>query len=153
MDLDDFDRRILALLRRDSRRTGGQLAEAVGLSPAACLRRVQRLRASGAIEREVAVLSPKVEPAATRVLVLLTLSRDNPQRVDQLVRRLRALPEVERILHVTGPSDLAMIVRCASMEAYAAFTEAHLFAPPLTGFDSLVVLRDFEGGEDPDARA
>jgi Lrp/AsnC family transcriptional regulator, leucine-responsive regulatory protein len=45
VELDEFDRRLLDALQQDSRRTGEQLAALVGLSPAACLRRAQRLRA------------------------------------------------------------------------------------------------------------
>jgi DNA-binding Lrp family transcriptional regulator len=44
VELDDFDRRLLDALQADNRRTGEELADIVGLSPAACLRRAQRLR-------------------------------------------------------------------------------------------------------------
>ena len=143
-----FDRRLLSLLKNDSRQTGQELSGKLGLSPAACLRRVQRLRKIGAIEREVAVISPRFEGAATRVIVLLNMERDNPQRIDRLKQKLRRLKEVERIFHVTGDADLAIIVRCESMEAYAAFTEAHLYDPPMRGFESLIVLREYS--KDPD---
>src|SRR3954464_15713664 len=60
LPLDEIDLRILEELQRDSSRTNVVLARLVGLSPPACLRRVRRLRASGAIRREVAVLDPKI---------------------------------------------------------------------------------------------
>ncbi|WP_298920784.1 Lrp/AsnC family transcriptional regulator [uncultured Roseobacter sp.] len=142
-NLDSFDRQLLEQLQIDSRQTGRDLSQKVGLSSAACLRRVQRLRKIGAIEREVAVISPSFQGPATRVIVLLSVARDNPQRIDILKQKLRRLKEVERLYYVTGDADLAVIVRCASMEDYAAFTETHLFDPPLTGFESLVVLREY----------
>lgn len=43
-ELDKFDYRLLELLQENSRLTGNELAQKVGLSSAACLRRVQRLR-------------------------------------------------------------------------------------------------------------
>ena len=46
VELDEFDRRLLAALQEDSRRTGEQLAALVGLSPAACLRRKKSIGAS-----------------------------------------------------------------------------------------------------------
>ncbi|WP_195819277.1 Lrp/AsnC family transcriptional regulator [Roseobacter sp. MH60115] len=141
--LDDFDHRLLDLLQVDSRQTAAELSEKLGLSPAACSRRVLRLRKSGVIEREIAIVAPKYQNAATRVIVLLSIARDNPQRIDILKQKLRRLPEVERVFYVTGDADLAIIVRCASMEDYATFTETHLFEPPLTGFESLVVLREY----------
>ncbi|MEM0946433.1 MAG: Lrp/AsnC family transcriptional regulator [Pseudomonadota bacterium] len=57
-ELDSFDRKILAAMELDARQTGNQLSELVGLSSAACLRRLQRLRGIGAIEREFAVINP-----------------------------------------------------------------------------------------------
>ncbi|MEM9638535.1 MAG: Lrp/AsnC family transcriptional regulator [Pseudomonadota bacterium] len=142
-ELDSFDRRLLEALQINSRQTGRALSQKVGLSAAACLRRVQRLRKIGAIEREVAVISPRFQPQVTRVIVLLRIERDNPQRIDLLKAKLRRLDEVERIFYVTGDADLALIIRCASMEDYAAFTETHLFEPPLAGFESLVVMREY----------
>lgn len=142
-NLDDFDRRLLDLLQIDSRQTAAELSEQLGLSPAACSRRVLRLRRTGVIEKEVAVVSAKYQGNVTRVIVLLSIARDNPKRIDILKQKLRRLPEVERIFSVTGDADLAIIVRCASMEDYATFTETHLYEPPFTGFDSLVVLREY----------
>ncbi|MFA3919392.1 Lrp/AsnC family transcriptional regulator [Ruegeria hyattellae] len=142
-DLDSFDRLLLEQLQIDSRQTGRELSEKIGLSSAACLRRVQRLRKIGAIEREAAIISPRFEGALTRVIVLLSVARDHPQRLDVLKQKLRRLKEVERLFYVTGDADLAIIVKCASMEDYAAFTERYLFEPPLKGFESLVVLREY----------
>ena len=88
IDLDAFDRKILALLETDARRTGGQLSEAVGLSPAACLRRLQRLRKTGAIEREVAILSPDVRPRGTTIIVRLQIEGHNPGRMEEISRRI-----------------------------------------------------------------
>lgn len=144
--IDDLDRRILSILALDSRQTGEQLSEQVGLSPAACLRRVQRLRKIGAIEREVAVVSPKVTGPLVTVLVLVQMRGGGPDRKDTLKTRLLALPEVERICLVTGNEDMVITVHVPSMEAYAEFTDAHLYDPAITGFESLVVLREYKKG-------
>lgn len=142
--LDDFDHQLLDLLSKDSRQTGKQLSEKVGLSPAACLRRVQRLRDTGAIEREVAVISPKVTGGTVTLLVMLTLVRGKPDRAALLRRNFLKRPEVKKIYHVTGEADLVLTVQCASMEAYAAFTEAHFYADEIKGFDTIVVLRSYD---------
>jgi len=142
-DLDDFDRQLLELLQVNSRLTGEQLAQRIGLSPAACLRRVQRLRKIGAIEREVAVVSPNFQEPSVSIVVLLTLARDRPERIDALKKELLSLPQVQELFHVTGEADLVVKVACASMDAYANFTEAHFYAPHIKGFESLVVLRQW----------
>lgn len=142
IELDGFDRRILALLQDNSRRTGAELAELVGLSAAACLRRVQRLRESGVIEREIAVVAPAYRERRTTTFVLLTLDRDRPDRERQFVARMRALPEVTQCYHVTGSVDFVLAVATADMEDYQRFTETHFYEPYIKRFQSLVVLAD-----------
>ena len=56
--LDAIDRRIVARLQRDGSIANQTLADEIGLSPPACLKRVRRLRAAGIIERTVALLAP-----------------------------------------------------------------------------------------------
>ncbi len=143
--IDQFDRRILSLMEENSRRTGQQLAEQVGLSAAACLRRLDRLRRIGAIEREVAVLSRKVRPdAETQIIVLLTVTRHNPRKIDALTARLRQLAQVERVYSVTGQEDLVVILSCCSVEAFKDFADTYFADDPVEGYQSLVVLREFQ---------
>ena len=142
IDLDSFDRHLLDLLQVDSRQTRKQLSEKVGLSPAACLRRVQRLRHSGAIEREVAIVSPEVSGPSVTVIVLLTISRVNPDRAHLLRKHMLGLRQVKRFYHVTGEADFVLTVVCGSMEEYGTFTEAHFYEPYIKGFEGIVVLRE-----------
>ena len=142
-EIDSQDRAILDILSTDARQTGEQLSARVGLSPAACLRRVQRLRRIGAIQREVAILSPEVTGKRVTVVVRLRFARERLSEIDGLKARLIRLPEVERLFHVTGDADFVLIVSCRSMEDYAAFTEAHFYDSFLKGFESMVVLREY----------
>ena len=59
LPLDDIDRRIMRTLQGDGLIPNQTLADEIGLSPPACLKRVRRLRDAGAIERTVALLSPE----------------------------------------------------------------------------------------------
>ena len=94
MDLDDFDRRLLDALQENNRRTGEELATMVGLSPAACLRRAQRLRESGVIEREIAVLAPELGNNKLTMLVLVTVDCERTDLVDAFKRSMARAPEV-----------------------------------------------------------
>ncbi len=141
-DLDSFDWQILSLMEIDARRTGQQLSEAVGLSPAACLRRLQRLRKIGAIEREVAVINPAYRRKGTQIIVLLTIERHNLKRIEILMKRFGTHPDVERVWSVTGNDDIVLFLNCESMEAFSDFADAYLFEPPVEGFLSLVVLKE-----------
>lgn len=139
-ELDNFDRRLLALLQENARLTGAELAEKVGLSAAACLRRVQRLRETGVIQKEVAVLAPGVFGKKLVMIVMVTVNRDRPDRDRLFSEKLRKLPEVKRCYHVTGSADLVMNIETENMEAYNDFVEAHFYEPYIKRFESFGVL-------------
>lgn len=141
--LDSFDHRILALLSINSRRTGEQLSGEVGLSAAACLRRVQRLRKIGAIEREVAILSPKLEDRSLVIVVLITIDGHNPRLMDEFCQRLGKVPAVHRLLWVTGDDDIVLNLHCISMEEFDEFAQSHLNHPPVNGYKTLVSMREY----------
>ena len=100
VELDDFDRRLLDALQADNRRTGEEFADIVGLSPAACLRRAQRLRDEKVIERDVSILAPEALGRRLTVIVLVTLERESPDVVDAFKRSMRQAPEVMQCYYV-----------------------------------------------------
>ncbi|MEM1129941.1 MAG: Lrp/AsnC family transcriptional regulator [Pseudomonadota bacterium] len=151
-DLDSFDRKILAAMEVDARQTGNQLSEAVGLSPAACLRRLQRLRKIGAIEREVAIINPIYKRKGTQIFVLVRFDPHDLKRIGTLMERFSNHPDVERVWSVTGEDDVVLLMKCESMEAFSDFADAYLFQPPVDGFLSLVVLKEL-AKQDTESRA
>lgn len=134
--LDDFDHRLLALLQENSRLTGKELGERVGLSAAACLRRVQRLRDTGVIEKDVAVVSPDIFGRKLTMIVLVTVSSK-----DRLfAEAMRKAPEVVNCHHVTGSADMVLTVQTENMDAYNDFVEAHFYEPYIERYESFGVL-------------
>ena len=100
------------------------------------------MRQAGVIERDVAIVSPDVGGPSVKVIVLLTVSRDNPDRAQMLRKHMLGLRQVKQLYHVTGEADFVLVVVCGSMEEYASFTEAHFYEPYIKGFESIVVLRE-----------
>ncbi|MGH6892805.1 MAG: Lrp/AsnC family transcriptional regulator [Dongiaceae bacterium] len=115
--LDEFDRRLLEALQRDIRQTGEQPAEIVGLSPAACLRRAQRLRDAGVIERDISVVAPEFTGRSIAHIVEVTLRRDRPDFLDSFRRRMAQAPEITRCHCVTCASDLVLILAVADRKS------------------------------------
>lgn len=101
------------------------------------------MRKIGAIEREVAVISPEFKAKATSIIVFLTVSRLDPRRKQTLTKRLLAFEEVERVFSVTGEDDIVIFVKFPSMEEFTDFADAHFYEPPIEGYESIVVLREF----------
>jgi Lrp/AsnC family leucine-responsive transcriptional regulator len=148
-DLDQFDLRLLELLQADARKPVPALAEAVGLSPPACYRRIRRLRQSGAIEREVAIVRPKTLGWGLSMIVLLVLEREGNRTVRDLLAELSRVPEVIELWNVTGDYDFAVRMVARDMEDYGDLAE-RLFSGDerIRTFKTLVVIRG-EKGADP----
>ena len=143
MDIDAFDTAILRALQKNSRQTGQELSEVVGLSPAACLRRLQRLRQNGAIAREIAILAPDVLPEARlRVVVTLRLVKHMQRTANAFARRLRAHDVVETVLSVAGADDLVLLMAFPSIEAFTEFADTHFEPDIVAGYESRIVLHD-----------
>lgn len=145
MELDRIDRRILNQLQRDNRITNQALAELVGLSPPACLRRVRRLRESGIIRAEVALLDPAMVGQKINIIVEVEMERDHAQQAAAFRKKLQAAPEVTECYAVTGDVDFVLVVSVPDMQSYDAFTQRVFYTEPnLRKFRSLISLSRFK---------
>lgn len=140
MELDEFDRRLLVALQEDNRRTGEELAALVGLSAAACLRRAQRLRESGVIERDVSVLAPEAVGLGLSLVVLVSINRDRVDASSHFTALMEKAPEVGQCYSVTGEADYVLIVSVTDMKAYDAFTRRYFYERYVTRFETMVVI-------------
>ena len=126
--LDRLDRRILAELQQDCSLTNAALAERVGLSPPACLKRVRRLTERGVIARQVALLAPEKFGQWLHVVVEVQMERDRKDLYQQFLRRVHAATEVKQCYQVTGETDFVLIVVVPDMDAYDRFCDRVLYA-------------------------
>lgn len=140
-DLDRTDRRILNFLQQDSRISNQALAEKVGLSPPACLRRVRRLR-EGVIMAEVALINPRLVGRYINVIVEVEMVRDQLDIYDAFKRKMDTIPEVTQCYQVTGEVDFMLILMVEDMESYERFTRQYLSTDAnLSKFRTLISLR------------
>jgi DNA-binding Lrp family transcriptional regulator len=119
--MDTIDDKILHQLQRDGRVTNLQLAERVGLSPSACLRRVQALEASGVIKGYRAVLDRTQLGAGLTVFVMVGLSGQLSRDALAFERAMADAPEVLECHHVTGSVEYLLRVEVADLAAYKHF--------------------------------
>lgn len=126
-NIDEFDIGIMNCLQENVRLTSEVIAERVGLSPTACQRRIKKLRSSGAIAQEIAVISPDVVGGRMILLVQVTLNRAGPQIIDEFKREILKIPEVQQCYYVTGDYDFALIISVKDMAAYEKLTRNAFF--------------------------
>jgi Lrp/AsnC family transcriptional regulator, leucine-responsive regulatory protein len=107
--VDAVDRQIIALLQEDGRRTYGDIAGRVRLTAPSVKRRVDRLRASGALEGFTAVVDHGALGWDTEALVELFFRPGTT--LDEVADVLREHPEVVEAWSVTGEADAIARVR------------------------------------------
>ncbi|ETX30079.1 Lrp/AsnC family transcriptional regulator [Roseivivax isoporae] len=145
MELDERDRRLLALIERDCRASHAELAAAVGMSTSACWRRIRAFEEAGVIERYGAVLNPEAMGQAFHAIVHVQLTRHDPGALKGFLSGVAARPEVRECYATTGQADYHLRVRTTDIAAYNRFLEEFLFAlPAVRAAQTNVVLRDLK---------
>jgi len=138
---DAVNDRILRELQRDGRISNLDLAERVGLSPSACLRRVQELERSGVIAGYRAVLSPEARGIGFVAFVGVGLNEHNKTAQERFERAMSRAPEVVECHNITGTIEYMLRVECADLAAYKAFhTEVLGTVPHVNSITSYVVM-------------
>ena len=120
--LDALDTALLDLLQRDASLPMRTLAERVGSSPATCQRRIARLRDTGVLLKQVALVDRARVGRALTVFVSVELDRQNAALLAQFEQRMARRDEVMACYEVSGEFDFLVIVLAESMEQYHAFT-------------------------------
>lgn len=108
--LDDVDIRLLTALQTDADRTNVELARLVGLSPAATLHRVRRLKESGVIRVVTARLDPAAAGFPLHVYVAASLARHDPRSTRAFEDQVRAMPQITGADNVAGEMDYLLTV-------------------------------------------
>ena len=120
--LDRFDLAILDILQADNTTPQRAIAQAVNLSAPAVQRRIQRLKDSGVIRANVAVLDPVKVGKPLTIVLEVHLDNERPDRTAPLRARMAAEDAVQQCYSVTGEADYLLVVNVASMANYEALT-------------------------------
>ena len=144
MKLDRTDRRILELMQTNGRISNLELAEAIGLSPTPCSRRVKRLEESGIIDRHVTLLNQSQLGLKLTAIIGISMDRHTPERFENFETRVAEFAEVIECSVVTGQSaDYLLKALVPDMEYYEAFLLGKLTRiEGVTGVHSSFVLRN-----------
>jgi Lrp/AsnC family leucine-responsive transcriptional regulator len=120
LDLDPIDLRLLDLLQADASRTNQALAEAANVSPATALRRVRRLVETGVIERQIAVLAPRLAETGLTALCEVSLDVQGAERLAAFETRAVADPAVQQCYRVSPGPDFVLVAWVSDMPSWNA---------------------------------
>jgi DNA-binding Lrp family transcriptional regulator len=125
--LDSIDMALLSHLQEDASLSNQDLAARVHVSPPTCLRRVKRLRETGFIEREIAVLSGDKLAAVLghglEAIVEITLDRQGAAEQEAFEARVIGDEAVQQCWRVSPGPDFVLVVRIADTPGYLALAQ------------------------------
>ena len=141
MKLDQINQRILRELERDGRISNSDLASKVGLSPSACLRRVQELERSGVIAGYKAILNRKALGTGFIAYVAVGLCEHTKRAQDAFEEAIARASEVRECHNVAGAIEYLLRVEAEDLDAYKHFhTEVLGQTPQVSSITSYIVM-------------
>lgn len=150
------DRRLLAILQADGRRSYADLGSDLGMSGPSAHERVKKLEARGIIAGYAAVVDP--EAAGLRVTAFCWITQAPGTVATDLTQDFATIPEIEECHHISGEADYLLKIRARDtrhMEHVLRTVQAvrHVFSTQTdvvfsTGFERrpLPLVRDGETG-------
>jgi Lrp/AsnC family transcriptional regulator len=143
--LDSFDRKIITMLQVDATLSNADIADAVGLSPSPCWRRIQRLRDEGVIRAQVVLIDRRKVGLNAQVFAQVKLTAHGRQHLDEFAETVRAIPEVMECYVLMGSVDFMLRIVTADIDAYERlfFTKLSQI-PGVQEINSTVALSDIK---------
>ena len=119
--IDQINRNILRELSRDGRLPNTELADRVGLSPSACLRRVQELERAGVIKGYRAVLDPTAMGQGFAAYVTVGLNDHTKAAQEGFERAVGRFDEVRECHNITGTVEYLLRIETEDLLSYKLF--------------------------------
>ena len=122
--LDELDRKILAELQLDASHSLDEIARKVGSSKTPVWNRIKRMRQTGVILRQTAILDPDALGLEACFFVLIRTSEHEAEWQRRFLKALQERPEVLEAHRLAGDIDYILKVRVRNARAYDTFYQA-----------------------------
>ena len=128
--IDEMDRKILALLQRDARLSNAEIAQRVAASATSCWRRIRQLQEAGVIQRQVTLVDPAAVDLGVSVIASVSLVEHHDESRAAFEAFVDSRPEVVECYSMTGDRDYMLRVVVRDVAAYDEFLTRHLLHHP-----------------------
>jgi Lrp/AsnC family transcriptional regulator, regulator for asnA, asnC and gidA len=132
----EFDKRILEILRMDSRKSFVDIGKELGLSESAIRRRIKNLIEDGSISRFT--IEENVNKK-TSAITLLSVSSTNDTNL--VASKLQGIPGVKIIYEITGQYDIAVIISANSINEINSSIDDIRRIEGVSDTDTVIILR------------
>ena len=136
MTIDSIDRKILEILKMNSRATYTEIARLIGLSETAVRKRLGKLISSGVIRRFTIEYTLEDEVQA----IILVKTQTLPQ-TPEISSKIRSIKGVELIYEVTGEYDVVALIRGSSINEINTYIDQVRSIAGVASTYTMIVLR------------
>ena len=146
-DLDDVDRRLLAILHDDARISNSALADAVGIAPSTCHGRVRRLQELGVIRGFHADIDPAAIGLPLQAMVSVRLQSGARGKIRTFLQQIRRKPQVIDVYFLAGADDFILHVAARDTDDLRSFVVDNLNADSdVAGTQTSLIFEHLRGG-------
>ena len=141
--MDRIDRSILTELQNNARISNVNLANLIGLSPSACLRRVSQLEETGVIDGYHANLNASKMGHDVLVLMHITLHGQSSEMMAEFELAVAKIPQVLACFLIAGANDYILSITARDVNDFGRVHSAYLSSlPHVLRMESNFVLRE-----------
>ena len=123
---DNIDTRILKALQRNGRLQNNELANEIGLSNSACLRRVNQLEENGVIDNYVALLNPKKVHCNLIVYALGSFFEEDPELKERFIFEVKLIPQITECHFMAGSFDFLLKLNVSDLDQFNYIKNTYL---------------------------
>jgi len=116
--LDNINTRILRALQKSGRLHNNELAQEIGLSNSACLRRVNVLEENEVIDRYVAILNPQKIGCQLVAYIFGSFSEEDIQKRERFIFEMKLIPNILECHLMAGDYDFIVKLRVADLDEF-----------------------------------
>jgi len=138
IELDETDRKILAELQRDGRRSFKKVGEDAGVSEATVFVRVRKLKEKGVLKGFRAVVDPKVVGKSLTAIILV---RAYPKTFPGMLNALKKFDDINEIYDVTGEYYSILKIRTSGTDELGKIIDQIGAVEGVAGTETIIVLR------------
>lgn len=141
VNLDEYDKKIIDLLQKDSSISNIELSKKIGLAPSSCLLRVKNLKEHKVIKQWTAVIDEKLLGYEITCFAKIFISPLNRDTSSKFIEAAMNIPEIVECYTITGDASFLLKIVAKSFQYYRDFVFDKLLNMPfVSNIDTSIVV-------------
>ena len=141
-EINEKNRQILDLLRRDGRATFAEIAKQLDMNESTVRKRVRKLIDEEIIDHFTIVLNPRMN--GKKITSFLTVIPESHYKINELANAVIKLPEIIEAFYMSGKCGLLLRVQVASLDDLDTLLERMRDIAGIGEIESCIIIRQLK---------